>query len=155
MGSRRYRVSPALVVAGVALLFALGGSAFAVGQKVAAPQQRCQAGAVRALAVVTGVPRQGIENIPDTYTANPAAFDRRFNCTGKGVQVKRAGSGQWDVRFPGISGASCLASSMSTQAGSISCVPQADGGYRVSLRGTGTIENQLPPMNVPFLVVIV
>lgn len=155
MGSRRYRVSPALVVAGVALLFALGGSAFAVGQKTAAPQQRCQNGAVRALAVVTGVPRQGIENLPDTYTANPQAFDRRFNCTGRAVQVKRAGAGQWDVRFGGISGASCLASSLSPQAGSISCQPLADGGYRVSLRGVGTIENTLPPMNVPFLVVIV
>jgi hypothetical protein len=155
MDSRRYRVSPAAVVAGVALLFALGGSAFAVGQKAAAPQQRCQNGAVRALAVVTGVPLQGIENLPDTYTANPKAFGRRFNCTGKAVQVRRAGSGQWDVRFIGISGASCLASSMSTHAGSISCVPLPDGGYHVSLRGIGTINNELPPQNVPFLVVIV
>lgn len=155
MDSRRFRVSPALVVAGVALLFALGGSAFAVGQRAAAPQQRCQNGAVRALAVVTGVPRQGIENLPDRYTSNPQAFARRFNCTGRGVQVKRAGAGQWDVRFPGISGASCLASSMSHDAGSISCVPQPDGGYRVGLRGVGTQDNVLPPMNVPFLVVIV
>ena len=53
MDPRRLRVSPALVVAGVALLFALGGSAFAIGQRAAAPQQRCQNGAVRALAVVT------------------------------------------------------------------------------------------------------
>lgn len=157
MDSRRTRVSPALVVAGAALLFALGGSAFAVGQKTAAPQQRCQSGAVRAIAVVTGVPRQGIENLPDTYTANAQAFGRRFNCTGKGVQVRRAPSlrGTWDVRFPGISGASCLASSMSQDAGSISCTPLPDGGYRVSLRGVGTQDNVLPPMNVPFLVVIV
>jgi hypothetical protein len=155
MEPRRLRVSPPLVVAGLALLFALGGSAFAIGQKAAAPQQRCQNGAVRALAVVTGIPKKGIENLPDTYTANPQAFDRRFNCTGRAVQVKRARSGQWDVRFPGISGASCLASSLSPQAGSISCQPLADGGYRVTLRGVATIENALPPMNVPFLVVIV
>jgi hypothetical protein len=155
MDSRRLRVSPALVVAGVALLFALGGSAFAIGQKAAAPQQRCKNGTVRALAVVTGVPRQGIENLPDTYTANPAAFGRRFNCTGRAVQVRRAGSGQWDVRALGISGASCLASSLSPDAGSISCQPLPDGGYRVSLRGVGTQDNVLPPMNVPFLVVIV
>ncbi len=44
---------------------------------------------------------------------------------------------------------------MSPEAGSISCQPQADGSYRVTLRGMGTIENKLPPMNVPFLVVIV
>jgi hypothetical protein len=154
MSSRRLRPSPALVVAGVALLFALGGSAFALGQKTA-PQKRCHNGAVRAIAVVTGVPLKGIENLPDTYTANPRAFGRRFNCTGQAVQVKRAGSGSWDVRFLGISGASCLASSMSAQAGSVSCVPLPDGGYRVSLRGVGTINNELPPINVPFLVVIV
>jgi hypothetical protein len=153
MDSRRFRVSPALVVAGVALLFTLGGSAFAIGQKVAAPQQRCQNGAVRAIAVVTGVPLKGIENLPDAYTANPQAFGRRFNCTGKGVQVKRAQSmnGVWDVRFPGISGASCLASSMDHQASTISCIPQPDGGYRVTLRAV-TAENNV---NVPFLVVIV
>jgi hypothetical protein len=150
-----HRPSPALVVAGLALLFALGGSAFAVGQRAAVPQQRCKNGAVRALAVVTGVPGHGIENLPDTYTANPQAFGRRFNCTGRAVQVKRAGSGSWDVRFPGISGASCLASSMSALAGSVSCVPLPDGGYRVSLRGVATINNELPPQNVPFLVVIV
>ena len=148
-------MSPALVVAGVALLFALGGSAFAIGQKAAAPQQRCQNGAVRALAVVTGIPRMGIENLPDTYAANPRAFSRRFNCTGRAIQVRRAGPGQWDVRALGISGASCLASSLSPDAGSISCQPLADGGYRVSLRGIGTQDNVLPPMNVPFLVVIV
>jgi hypothetical protein len=154
MSSRRLRPSPAVVIAGIALLFALGGSAFALGQKTA-PQKRCQTGAVRALAVVTGVPGHGIENLPDTYTANPQAFGRRFNCTGRAVQVKRAGSGSWDVRFLGISGASCLASSMSALAGSVSCVPLPDGGYRVSLRGVGTINNELPPQNVPFLVVIV
>jgi hypothetical protein len=148
------RLSPSLVVAGLALLFALGGSAFAVGQKTA-PQARCQNGAVRALAVVTGIPTQGIDNLPSTFTKNPQVFGRRFNCTGKSAEVRRAGNGQYDVRFPGISGASCLASSMSASAGSVSCQPQPDGSYRVSLRGVGTEDNFLPPMYVPFLVVIV
>jgi len=154
MDSRRLRVSPALVVAGVALLFALGGSAFAVGQQAAKPQQRCQNGAVRALVVVTGLPLKGIENIPGEYISDPKAFARRFNCTGKATQVKHGPTGQYDVRFVGISGASCLASSMSASAGSISCVPQPDGSYRVQLRGVGTIENVLPPMDVTFLVVV-
>jgi hypothetical protein len=154
MESRRLRLSPALVIAGAALLFALGGSAFAIGQKTA-PQPRCQNGAVRAIAVVTGVSGHGIENLPGDYTSDPKAFGRRFNCTGKGVQVKHGPSGQYDVRFPGISGASCLASSMSANAGSISCTPQADGSYRVILRGVVTDNNALPPQNVPFLVVIV
>jgi hypothetical protein len=102
------------------------------------------------------MPKQGIENLPTNYTANPRAFSRRFNCTGRLTQVRRGpGGGQWEVRFLGISGASCLARSLSPDAGSISCQPLADGGYRVSLRGVGTQDNFLPPMNVPFLVVIV
>ena len=154
MDPRRFRVSPALVIAGLALLFALGGSAFAIGQRAAVPQQRCQNGTVRAIAAVTGIPGQGIENLPGQYTANPQAFSRRFNCTGRAIQVKHGPSGQYDVRALGISGASCLASSMSPQAGSISCQPLADGGYRVILRGVGTEDNFLPPINAPFLVVI-
>jgi len=75
---RSHRPSPSLVVAGIALLFALGGSAFAIGQKTA-PQPRCQAGAVRAIAVVTGVPGRGIENLPGDFTSNAQAFGRRFN----------------------------------------------------------------------------
>jgi hypothetical protein len=43
---------------------------------------------------------------------------------------------------------------MSDQAGSVSCVPLPDGGFRVSLRGVGTQDNVLPPMNVPFLIVV-
>ena len=84
MPSRRLLPSPALVVAGVALLFALTGSAFALGQKSPPRNRGAQNGAVRALAVVTGVPRQGIENLPDNVHGGP---DRRsvarFNCTGK------------------------------------------------------------------------
>jgi hypothetical protein len=154
--SSRLRPSPSLVVAGLALLFALGGSAFALGQKTA-PQPRCQNGAVRALAVVTGIPLKGIENLPDEYTKDPKAFGRRFNCTGKGVEVKRAQSlnGAWDVRFPGISGASCVASGMASSAGSASCVPQPDGGFRVSLRGVTTDGNTLAPVNGAFLIVVV
>ena len=49
----------------------------------------------------------------------------------------------------GFSGASCLASSLSPEAG-ISAAPRI-GGYRVTLGGRHD-ENK-PPMNVPFLVV--
>ena len=154
MELRPRRPSPALALAGVALLFALGGSAFALGQKTA-PQSRCQNGAVRGIAVVKGVPVQRIETLPPTYTSDPNAFSRRFNCTGGGVETKRETSGVYDVRFPGISGASCLASSLSREAGSISCQPQADGSFRVTLRGVTTDNNVLQPQNVPFLVVVI
>ena len=154
MDFRPLRPSPALAVAALALLFALGGSAFALGQKTA-PQARCQSGAVRGIAVVVGLPLQGIGNLPGEYTSDPKAFARRFNCAGKGVEVRHGPDGQYDVRFPGISGASCLASSMSRDAGSVSCEPQADGSYRVILRGVSTIQNQLPSADVSFLVVLI
>ena len=154
MELRPVRPSPALVVAGIALLFALGGSAFVLGQKTA-PQARCQNGAVKGIVVVVGLPLKGIENLPGEYTSDPKAFSRRFNCTGKGAEVKHGPSGQYDVRFPGLSGASCLASSLSQEAGSISCQPQPDGSYRVVLRGVATDNNVLPPQNVPFLVVVI
>ena len=153
MEARRLRPSPALVVAGVALLFALGGSAFAIGQKTA-PQPRCQTGAVRGIAVVVGLPLKGIENLPGAFISDPKAFARRFNCSGKTIEVRHGPDGIYDVRFPGISGASCFASSMSHDAGSISCEPQPDGSYRVTLRGTGEDNGGLPPQDVPFVVVL-
>jgi hypothetical protein len=154
MPIRRLLPSPAIVIAGVALLFALTGSAFAIGQKTA-PQPRCKDGAVKGIAVVVGLPLKGIQNLPGNYTSDPKAFSRRFNCTGKGVEVKHGPDGQYDVRFGNLGGASCLATPISHDAGSISCEPQGDGSYRVILRGVGTIENQLPPMDVPFLVVVI
>ena len=155
MKSHRPRLSPSMVVAGIALLFALGGSAFALGQKTAAPQPRCKNGAVLGFATVTGIPLKGIENLPGEYTSNPKAFGRKFNCTGRAVQVKHGRDGIFDVRFKGISGASCVAGSVTNQAGSVSCAPLPDGGFEVTLRGIGTINNELPPMNVPFIIVVV
>src|SRR5439155_391898 len=65
--------SPVLVVALLALFFALGGSAFAISQKVK-PQARCQAGAVRGIAIVTGQPNRGIGNVPDQFTTDKSFF---------------------------------------------------------------------------------
>ena len=127
MDSRRLRVSPALVVAGVALLFALGGSAFAIGQRAAVPQQRCQNGAVRALAVVTGIPRQGIENLP-----TPTRPTRRRSAAGSTARVGPSRSG-----LPAMGSGTCASrhlgrelpcSSLSPDAGSISCQPLATAG---------------------------
>jgi len=72
----RRRPSPAMVVGLGALFFAIGGSAFAIGQK-AAPQARCAAGAVRGLAVVVGDPRVGLANAPTEYSAASTS-----SCTG-------------------------------------------------------------------------
>ena len=69
--SGRFRVrrpSPALVLSAIALFFAVGGSAFAVGQRLGAAQPRCANGAVKGFAVVTGDPKQGIDNVPFAFS---------------------------------------------------------------------------------------
>lgn len=109
----RLSFTPGTALALVALFFALGGSAFAVGERIQAPsvaQQRCTNGAVRGVATVTGVPSQGIANVPDRFVGTGNLFARKFNCTGKAVQVRRVETGVFEIRFVGISGASAVAS---------------------------------------------
>src|SRR5262245_47983385 len=106
-------LTPATVIALVALFFALGGSAYAVGDRIQSPdvaQPRCANGAVRGLAVVTGTPSQGMANFPDGFTSAGNLFTRKFNCMGKAVQARRVQTGTFEVRFVGISGASAVAS---------------------------------------------
>ncbi|HEX4746816.1 MAG TPA: hypothetical protein VFU99_08040 [Gaiellaceae bacterium] len=115
----RLSFTPGTAVALVALFFALGGSAFAVGERIQAPsvaQQRCTNGAVRGVATVTGVPSQGIANIPDRFTGAGNLFARKFNCTGKAVQVRRVETGVFEIRFVGVSGASAVASAFADDA---------------------------------------
>ena len=108
-------ITPSTAIALIALFFALGGSAFAVGERVQGPsiaQQRCANGAIRGIATVTGIASQGIANFPDKFTSANALFARKFNCTGKGVQARRVEAGVFEVRFVGISGASAVASAV-------------------------------------------
>lgn len=151
MTNRRVTMTPTAAISLVALFFALGGSAFAVGERVQAtlaPQKRCTTGAVRGIAVVTGTPQAGIANIPGTFTGAANVFARRFNCTGKGVQVRRAGLGVYEVRFPGIASPSAVAGSGSPQM-SVETLP--DGTVRVSLHALGIRDSE----DRPFTVVVV
>jgi hypothetical protein len=104
MKTRRFAaITPGTVIALVALFFALGGTAFAVGERVqgaTVAQQRCANGAVRGVAHVTGGP-SGVANIPGQFTGTGALFGRKFNCTGRAVQVRRIGIGNYEVRFVG------------------------------------------------------
>ena len=118
-GARRLSITPASVLALVALFFALGGSAFAVGGGIQSPsvaQQRCTNGAVRGIATVTGSASQGMANFPDKFTSAGSLLSRKFNCTGKAVQTRRVEAGVFEVRFVGISGASAVASAVSDDA---------------------------------------
>ena len=117
--ARRLSITPGTGIALVALFFALGGSAFAVGERIQGPsvaQQRCANGAVRGIATVTGVASQGMANVPDRFTAAGNLFARKFNCTGRAVQVRRVEAGVFEVRFVGISGASAVGSAVSDDA---------------------------------------
>ena len=106
--ARHLSVTPGTAIALVALFFALGGSAFAVGERIQSPsvaQQRCANGAVRGIATVTGIASQGMANIPDKFTSANNLFSRKFNCTGRAVQVRRVDIGVFEVRFVGNCGA--------------------------------------------------
>jgi hypothetical protein len=119
MSRPRPSIAPGTAVALVALFFALGGSAFAVGESMQGPsvaQQRCTNGAIRGIATVVGAPNQGMANVPDRLTGAPNLFARRFNCTGKAVQVRRVEAGVFEVRFVGIAGASAVGSAVSDDA---------------------------------------
>ncbi len=117
--ARRPSITPGTGIALVALFFALGGSAFAVGERIQGPsvaQQRCADGSIRGIATVTGIASQGIANVPDRFTSAGNIFSRKFNCKGKAVQVRRVEAGVFEVRFVGISGASAVASAVSDDA---------------------------------------
>ena len=94
------RVSPSLVIAGVALFLALGGSGVAVTEAVK-PQARCQPGAVRAYVAVNGDPAKGMANFPDQFTSAKPLIGARFNCAGGAPQARRVQAGVFEVRFPG------------------------------------------------------
>ena len=132
----RFFVSPATVLAGLALFFALGGSAFAVGthlQDAAAAQERCATGAVRGIAAVYGDPSAGIVNIGDQFTSARKVFRHTFNCSGRAVQVRRISSGVFEVRFVGNAAQSAVGSSV-------------DDAYAdVETTGTGTFKVSVHP----------
>ena len=151
---RKLRPSPALVVAGLALFFAIGGSAFAVVDRTAVAQQRCAAGAVRGIAFVTGDPSKGVANIPEVWQSGNQFFGYRFNCSGGTVQVKRNGGGI-DVRFPGNAGTVATATPVQGQAAGIAVWRQADGSFHVETAGDAPNASFPSRQNVPFVIVLV
>lgn len=143
----RSRPSPAMVVAGFALFFALGGSALAVSHAVR-PQPRCANGAVRGLAAVTGDPSQGVANIPDQFSSSRSLFARTFNCSGGATQVRRLSAGVYEVRFVGNSAASAVVSGSGAESW---LTPMPGGVFRVGLHVPGRAD----VAEAPFVVVAV
>ena len=143
----RSRPSPATVLAGLALFFALGGSALAVSHAVR-PQPRCANGAVRGIAAVTGDPSKGIANIPDQFSSSKALFSRTFNCSGGATQVRRVSAGVYDVHFVGNSAASAVVSGSGAESW---LTPMPGEVFRIGLHVPGRDD----VMEAPFVVIAV
>jgi hypothetical protein len=145
-------VSPGTAIGLIALFFALGGSALALGERAQGPsvaQQRCANGAVRGIAFVTGVASQGIANLPGNFTGAGQYFGRKFNCTGRAVQARRVDVGTFEVRFVGISGASAVASATGDTYADVEPIP--GGAFRVVMHPAGRDDK----IDVPFTIVAV
>lgn len=147
------KLTPATGVALVALFLALGGSAFAIGTKVA-PQQRCAQGAVRGIAVVQGDTQKGIANMPDQFSSSPSLFARRFNCTGGAVQVRRVNTGVFEVKFVGNPAPTALASALAQDGSSAAVARLGDGTFQVSTRGGTANQNSFVLNDTGFTLIV-
>jgi hypothetical protein len=153
------RLSPAMIVSLLALFFALGGSAFAVGSNALSAQPRCAAGAVRGIALVTGAKTDISSLSSSTYTSASSLFGYRWSCTGGAILVRKAAGvlGGVDVKFAGNPSTVAIVSSAASgtaNGGSVSRQP--DGSFRVVMGGSGvTAPGQWQPQwNVPFVIVL-
>jgi hypothetical protein len=152
MSRTRLTITPGTAIALLALFFALGGSAFAVGERIQSPsvaQQRCTNGAVRGFASVTGDPSKGMANIPDQFSSANALFTRKFNCTGRAVQVRRLEIGVYEVRFVGNGAGTVLANGIGLFSASVELL--APGHFRVRVQNVGRADED----DGPFVVMVV
>jgi len=150
--------SPALIVSLVALFFALGGSAYAVGTKEFSAQPRCASGAVRGIALITGA-KTDLSGISSAnYTSAPSIFGYHWSCTGKPILVKKDPRSEGvDVKFVGNPGTVAVISSAAdgvADGGSVSRQP--DGSFLVVMGGsnTGAPGQWQAQWNVPFVIVL-
>ena len=143
----KIRLNPATTLAGLALFFALGGSAVAVSHAVK-PQPRCATGAVRGIAGVTGDPTKGMANLPDQFSSAKGLFSRVFNCGGGAPQVRRVSTGVYEVRFPGNTAQTAVASASNAFAW---VQPMPGGVFRVGVHPPGIHD----PIEAPFVLVLV
>jgi hypothetical protein len=148
--SGRLTITPGTALGVIALFFALGGSALAVGERIqgtSVAQQRCTNGAVRGIAVVTGNPAAGLANFPDAFTG--VGISRKFNCTRRAVQARRVDVGIFEVRFVGISGASGVGSAAGDIYSTVQALP--DGVFRVTMHPAGRDDK----VDVAFTLIVV
>ena len=153
---RRSHLSPALVLASLALFLAAGGSGFALGRKAAPPQPRCAPGAVRGIAVITGDPLKGLDNLSGDYSAAANLFGYQFNCGGGAIEIRKAPNvSAIDVRFPGNASRIAIASGIGGDPAAASVATQPDGSFRVFVSGRSDQPdgNSFGPRTLPFVIV--
>ncbi len=148
------RPSPALVVAGLALFFALGGSAFALGKSAGRAEARCGAGTVRGIATVVGDPHQGIANLPTSFSASASLFSYRWNCSGGAIEVRKSDRGGFDIRFAGNPSRAAVANAATDEPAGVSVSRNPDGSLHVSVGGAATGGAFSPRNDMAFTVVV-
>lgn len=134
----RFRPSPALFISLTALFFALGGTAFAIGQK-SVPQARCQTGSVRGIATITGG-EVGLDSLPSSFQSGGGLFDYTWSCTGGQVVVRKpVDKNGIDVQFVGNPASIAIIQSVANgvpYAGSVR--RNADGSFFISMGGANS-----------------
>ena len=152
--ARKLRPSPALVVASLALFFAIGGSAFAVVGRTEAAQPRCSPGAIRGIAYVTGNPLKGMPNMPDSFSSASNLFGYRWNCSGGAISARKSGNG-FDVKFGNNAATLGLGTAVVPDGGAIAVTRNADGSFHVAPAGDVPNANFRYRQDMPFVIVAI
>ena len=153
------RPSPALLISLTALFFALGGTAFAMGEKVAPPQPRCQTGAVRGIAVVNaGQGGLDLSSLPNTYNDDPSFFGYRWSCTGGDISIRKPyGFNGIEIQFSGNPANIAILQSTNLGIANAGSVTRgSDGGFYITMGGsnTGAVGPWQAQWNIPFVIVL-
>jgi hypothetical protein len=94
----------------------------------------CHTGNALGFATIRSQPQYLVGTIPPSFTSLNAYFTARYNCRGRGVQVRRVDQGIYDLRFPGTSPGAAMSDAISSE-GVSSSVQIIGDIVRVSLRG--------------------
>jgi hypothetical protein len=156
----RLRLTPSFVIAVVALFFALGGSGLAL--KAATAKVKCPAGSVKGIAIVTGNPAEGIENLPVDFSGSAKLFGYRWSCSGAAttIQIRKstrdtgaAGYRGFDIRFVGNPGKVVVANTGTDTPITASVAPVGDGSFHVSTAGD-VKQGTFAPRSAPVVLVL-
>lgn len=81
-------------------------------------------------------------------------FWRRYNCTGRGVSIRRVDRGVYDIEFPGLGYRMAVVSAINQEGTSASVQPFGTGLFRVVLRGPVSEDRLLQRVDVPFAIAV-